>query len=167
MRSPKIRYSPWSSSSGKVKAKARAKERREYAGTVVKVITTAEVAPMTNKTSAGQMVEAWKNQKGSRTDKDAGKGWDACKSNWNSWGDSKGKGAKAKTGKGVVSPKNGKVRTDKMIGAHQRGKARAARVAAAKAAHMALKKLVTLIGGRNQTDHSTVHNLKKKSTSAR
>ena len=34
--------------------------------------------------------------------------------------------AKAKTGKGAASPKNGKARTDSMIGAHQRGKAIAA-----------------------------------------
>ena len=37
--------------------------------------------------------------------------------------------AKAKTGKRVVSPKNGKPRTDRTIGAHQGGKARAARKA--------------------------------------
>ena len=73
--------------------------------------------------------------------------------------------AEANTGKGVVSPKNGKARTDRMTGAHQRGKARARK--AAKAACTALTKLVTLIGGRNQTDHSTAHNQnKKKSTSA-
>ena len=71
--------------------------------------------------------------------------------------------AKAKTGKGAASPKNGKARTDRMIGAHQRGKARAARQAAA---NTALTKLVTLVGWRNQTDHSTAHNQKKKSTSA-
>ena len=74
--------------------------------------------------------------------------------------------AKAKTGKGVVGPKNGRARRDRMIGTHQCGKARAARKAAAKAACTALTKLVTLIGGRNQTDHSTAHNQKKKSTSA-
>ena len=50
-----------------------------------------------------------------------------------------------------------------MTGAHQRGKARAARRAAAKVAYTASAKLVTLIGGRNQTDHSTAHNQKKKS----
>ena len=66
--------------------------------------------------------------------------------------------AKAKTGKGVVSPKNGKARTDRMTEAHQCGKARAARKAATKAALIALTKLVTLIGGRNETDHSTAHN---------
>ena len=41
-----------------------------------------------------------------------------------------------------------------MIGAHQRGKARAAQKAAAKATCTALTNLVTLIGGRNQTDRS-------------
>ena len=40
---------------GKGKGKARAKDRREHAGTAVKVITTAETARMTNKTTAGQM----------------------------------------------------------------------------------------------------------------
>ena len=75
--------------------------------------------------------------------------------------------AKAKTGNGVVSPKNGKVSTDRMIGADSCGKARAARKAAAKAAYTALTKLVTLIGGRSETDHSTAHNQKKKSTSVR
>ena len=75
--------------------------------------------------------------------------------------------AKAKTCKGVVSPKNGKDSTDRMTEAHQCGKARADRTAAAKAAFIALTKLVTLIGGRNETDHSTAHNQKKKSTSAR
>ena len=75
--------------------------------------------------------------------------------------------AKAKTCKKEVSPKSGKARTDRMIGAHQRGKARGARKEAAKAAYTSLTKLVTLIGGRNQTDHSTGHNQKKKSTSAR
>ena len=38
--------------------------------------------------------------------------------------------------------------------------------AAAMAASTALTKLVTLIGGRNQTDHSTAHNKKKESKSA-
>ena len=60
-----------------------------------------------------------------------------------------------KNGTGVVSDKNGKARTDRLIGAHQRGKARGAQRAAAKAAYTALTKLVTLIGGRNQTGHST------------
>ena len=66
--------------------------------------------------------------------------------------------AMAKTGKGAASLKNGKARTDTMIGAHQRGKARTARKAPAKAAYTALTKLVTLIGGRNRTGHSTAHN---------
>ena len=51
MTSPKMRYSLWSSSSGKVKAR----ERRENAGNVVKAITTAEIARMTKRTTAGQM----------------------------------------------------------------------------------------------------------------
>ena len=74
--------------------------------------------------------------------------------------------AKAKTGKGVVSPKSGKARTDRTIGAHHPGKARAARNAAAQAADTALTKLVTLIRGSRQTDHSTAHSQKKKPTSA-
>ena len=68
--------------------------------------------------------------------------------------------AKAKTGTGMVSP------TDRMIGAHQRGKASAARKAAAKAACTVLTKPLTLIGGRSQTDHSPAHNQKKTSSSA-
>ena len=40
----------------KVKAKSRAKERRESAGTAVKVITTAEIARTTHKTTDGQVV---------------------------------------------------------------------------------------------------------------
>ena len=44
--------------------------------------------------------------------------------------------AKAKTGKGVVRPKNGRAKTDNMTGAHQRGKARAARRPAAKVAYI-------------------------------
>ena len=80
-----MRYSPWSSSSGKVTAKARVREGREYAGTVVKMITTAEIARKTNKTAPGQMVVRGKDQTGSKAGKDVGKGWDAGKSNWNSW----------------------------------------------------------------------------------
>ena len=151
MRSPKTRYSPWSSSSGKVKSKARVKERREYAGTEVKVITTADIARMTHKTTAGQVVV------GSKTSKDAGKGWDAGKSDWNILGNR----AKAKTCKGAASPKIGKARADRMIGALQRGKARAARKAAAQATCTALTKPVTLTGGRSQTDHIRAHNQKK------
>ena len=71
-----------------------------------------------------------------------------------------------KTGKEVASPSNGKAKTGRMTGAHQRGKARAARRAAAKVANTALTRLVTSIGGLNQTGHSTAHNQKKKSTSA-
>ena len=66
MRSLKMRCSLWSSSSGEVTAKARAQERREYAGTVVKVITTAEITRMTNKTTAGQMVGHGRIRKASR-----------------------------------------------------------------------------------------------------
>ena len=67
---------------------------------------------------------------------------------------------KAKTGTGLVNP-NSKARTDRMIGARQRGKARAARKAAAQATYTALTRPVTLTGGRSQTDHSRAHNQKK------
>ena len=67
---------------------------------------------------------ARKNQKCCKACKDAGKGWDAGKSSWNNCGNSKGRG---KDWNG-----NGKVRTDGMTGSRLRGKARAARNAAAK-----------------------------------
>ena len=104
-----MRNSPWSSSSGKVKEQAKAKERRQHAGTAVKVITAAEIARMTNKTTAGTDGGAWKIQKGSRAGKDAGKGWDASKSSWNRWENSKGKG---KDWQGSGKSKNGNARTD-------------------------------------------------------
>ena len=57
-----MRCSPWSSSSGKVKKGVC----KEYAGTVVKVITAAEIARMTNKTTAGQMVVHGRIRKAAR-----------------------------------------------------------------------------------------------------
>ena len=79
MRSP-------SSSSGKVeaKAKARAKERREDAGTGESDHYSRD-CPNDKQDNSWTDGGAWKNQKVSKVGKDAGKGWDASKSNWNSW----------------------------------------------------------------------------------
>ena len=114
---------------------------------------------ITNKTIAG-----WKIHKGSKASKDAGKRWDVGKSFFGTAGETVR--ANAKTGKGVVSPNNGKGRTERMTSAHQHGKARAARKAGANVAYKALTKLLTLICGRSQTGNSTAHNQKKKSISA-
>ena len=123
MRSPKIFAMVQQFRKGRGKAKVE--ERRGHAGTVV---TTAEIARMTKKTTAGQMVEHGKLRMAARQAKDAGKGWDAGKSNWISWC-----AGKVWQGKGVVSPKSGKAKTYIMTGAHQR-KARAARRSAPKVA---------------------------------
>ena len=108
-----MRYSPWSNSSGNVKAKARAKERREYAGTVVKVITTAETARTTNKTTDGQMVQHGRISKAARqAQMQATDGMEARAIG--TVGETVR--AQSKIGKGVVSPENGMTRTDRMIG---------------------------------------------------
>ena len=73
------------------KVKAREKEIREHARIVVETITATETAS-TNRTTAGQMADTWKNQKGSKAGKDAGKGWDAGNDNGNRWRNSKDKG---------------------------------------------------------------------------
>ena len=62
---------------------------------------------------------AWKNQKGNKAGNDAGKGWDKARAIGTAV---EPVTTKAKTGKGVVSPKNGKGRTHRTIGAHQRGR---------------------------------------------
>ena len=163
MRSPKMRYSPRSSSTGKVKAKARAKEeRREHAGTVVKVITTTEIARITNKTTLGQMVEHGRIRKAARQAKLQAKDGTQARA-IGTVGEAVR--AKAKTGKGVVRPKNGKARTGRMIGARQHGMVRT-RKAAARAASTVLTKPVTSTDGRSQTDHSPAHNQKNKFNSA-
>ena len=108
-----MRYSPWSSSSGKVKATSRAKERTESAGTAVKVITTAETARTTNKTTDGQMVQHGRISKAARQAKMPAKDGMQARA-IGTVGETVR--AKAKTGKGVVSPKNGMTRTDRMIG---------------------------------------------------
>ena len=54
-----------------------------------------------------------------------------------------GETVRAKTGVGMTSPKNGKVSTDRMTGARQREKARAARKAAARAVYTVLTKPMT------------------------
>ena len=46
--------------------KTRAKERRKHAGIVVKAITTAETARMTNRTTAGQMAGRGRIRKAAR-----------------------------------------------------------------------------------------------------
>ena len=67
---------------------------------------------------------AWKIQKGSKAGKDAGKGWDAGKCSWNSWGHSKGKGKDWYVI--FLRHNSGKERTDRVFGAPSHGKARAA-----------------------------------------
>ena len=100
--SPKMRNSPWSSSSGKVKEKAKAKERRQHAGPAVKVITAAEIARMTNKTTAGQMVVHGRFRKAAGQAKTQAKDGTQARAVGTS---GKTVRAKAKTGKGVVSPR--------------------------------------------------------------
>ena len=122
----------------RVKAKARVKERRAYAGTVVKVITTAEIPRMPNKTTAAQMVVRGRIRKAARQAKMQAKDGMQARAIGTAGETVR---ANTKTGKVVVSPKYGKVRTNRMIGARQRGKARAVRKAAAKAALTELTKL--------------------------
>ena len=102
-----MRYSPWSSSSGKVKA------RREYAGIVVKVITTAEIARTSNKTTDGQMVGHGRIRKTARQAKMQAKDMMQARAS-GTVGETVR--AQAKIGKGVVSPENGMTRTDRVIG---------------------------------------------------
>ena len=117
-----MRYFPWFRRSGKVKAKVRAKDR-EHAVIVVRAITTAETARMTNRTTAGETAEHLKNQQGRKADKDPGTGWDAGKSNYKNLATAR---AKEKTGRGMASHNNDKVRADRTTGTRHRGKVRAA-----------------------------------------
>ena len=89
----------------------------------MKVITTAEIARTTNKTAAGQMVVRGRIRQAARQAKMSAKDGMQARAIGTAGETVR---AKAKTGKGAASPKNGKARTDRMIGAHQRGKARAA-----------------------------------------
>ena len=69
-----------------------------------------------NRSSDGRIREA------ARQVKEQAKDGDASKSTWNTGETVR---AKEKTGTGMASPKNGKVRSDRTIGARQCGKARA------------------------------------------
>ena len=102
---------------GKGKGK-RSKERREHAGTVVKVITTAEIARTTNNTTAGQMVGHGRIRNAARQAKMQAKGGMQARATGTAGETVK---AKAKTGKGVVSPKNGKASSLTTSMCHFRG----------------------------------------------
>ena len=70
-----MRYLPWFSSSGKVKAEARAKERREHAGNADRAITTTETPRMTKRTTAGRMAEHARIRKAARLAKLQAQEW--------------------------------------------------------------------------------------------
>ena len=70
-----MRYLPWFSSSGKVKAEARAQERREHAGIADRAITTTETPRMTKRTTAGRMAEHGRIRKAARLAKMQAQEW--------------------------------------------------------------------------------------------
>ena len=98
---PKNEIFAMPSSTGRVKAKARAKERRENAGTVVKVIITAETARMTNHTPSGQMVGNGRFRKATRQAKMQAKDGMQARAIGTSGEIVR---AEAKTGMGMASP---------------------------------------------------------------
>ena len=70
-----MRYLPWFSSSGKVKAEAKRKERREHAGNADRAITTTETPRMTKRTTAGRMAEHGRIRKAARLAKMQAQEW--------------------------------------------------------------------------------------------
>ena len=82
-----MRCSPWSSSSGKVKAK----ERRGVCWNCGESNHYSRDCPNEQQNNSWTDGGAWKNRKGSQAGKDAGKGWDAGKSNWKLVKQKKGK----------------------------------------------------------------------------
>ena len=100
MMSRKMRSSPWSSSTGKVKARAK---RREHAGIAVKAVTTTEIARVTNRTTAGQMTGHERIRKAARQAKMQAKSiGTTCET----------ARAKAEIGTGTAGPKRGKSQAD-------------------------------------------------------
>ena len=110
---------------------------------------------MTNRTTAGQMAGHGRIRNAARQEKMQAKDGTQARAIGTAGETAR---AKAKTGTGVVSPKDGKVRTGRMTGERQHGKARAA--------YTVLAKPVTATSGRSQTDHSPGHNQKKQFTFA-
>ena len=78
---------------------------------MVKVFTAAEIARVTDKTSAGQMVGHGRIRKAASPAKMQGKDGTQARATGTA---GEAVRAKAKTGTGVVSPKNGKARIDRM-----------------------------------------------------
>ena len=89
MWSAKMRYSPWSSSNG---SKGKGKGKKGVCWNCGESDHYSRDCPNDKQDNSWTDGGAWKNQKGSKAGKDAGKGWDAGKSNWNSWRNTKGKG---------------------------------------------------------------------------
>ena len=98
------------------------KERRVYAGTVVQVITTAEIARMTNKRQ--QLDRRWSMEESERKQgrQRCKQRMGASKSNWNSWENNGERRQRTSAARPVVSPKRGKARTNRVIGTHKHGK---------------------------------------------
>ena len=124
----------------------------------VKVTTKAGKARLTNKTTAGQMVGRGRIRNAARHAMIQAKDGTQARAVGKNCGNGEGR---SKDWNG-----NGKGRTDGMTGSRLRGKARAARNAAAGAVYTVLTKPVTANGGHSQKDHSPAHNQKKKFTSA-
>ena len=103
--------------------KGKGKGKKGACWNVVKEITTAGIARMTNMTTAGQMAEHGRIRKAARQAKMQAKDGTQTRAVGTVGATVK---AKAKIGTGMVSHKNGKARTDRMIGARQHGKAIAA-----------------------------------------
>ena len=131
-------YSPWSSSPKKGKGKGKGKGKKGVCWNCGESDHYSRDSPNANKTTAAQMVVRGRIRKAARQTKMQAKDGMQARAIGTPGETVR---ANTKTGKVVVSPKYGKVRTNRMIGARQRGKARAVRKAAAKAALTELTKL--------------------------
>ena len=134
---------------GKGKVQGKGKQVK-HVGTVVKVITTAEIARKTNKTTAGQLAVHGRIRKAARQAKMQAKDGTQARAIGTA---GEAVRAKAKTGTGMASPKNGKARTDRMMGARQHGKARAARKGSSKGSIHSVRE-ASDIDGWTQSDGS-------------
>ena len=85
-----MRCSPWSNSSGKVNGKGKGKGKKGECRNCGESDHYSRDCPNDKQDNSWTGGGAWKNQKGSRAGNDADNGWDAGKSNWNSWGNKKG-----------------------------------------------------------------------------
>ena len=85
MRSPKMVYSPWSSSTRKGKGEGKGKGKKGTCWDCGESDLYSGDCPNDKQDNRWTDGGTWKNLKASKAGQDAGTGRDASKSNWNSW----------------------------------------------------------------------------------